>query len=65
MFTGWNPTGTEASLPINVRIFGAAGAQLTFKLFRSTQLRNLVKNVYPFEGQDLHIIFWYLQVTGC
>ena len=42
MFTGWNPTGTEARLfTYKGTTFGAAGAQLTLKLFPSSKLRIL------------------------
>ena len=31
--TGWNPTGTEANLPIKVRLLVEAKEQMTLKLF--------------------------------
>lgn len=32
IFTGWNPIGTEARLPISYHYIGAAGAQITLHL---------------------------------
>ena len=41
--TGWNPTGTgKGQFTYKYTAFDAAGAQMTLKLLRPTQLRNLV-----------------------
>ena len=40
--TGWNPTGTgRGQFTYKYTAFDAAGAQMTLKLLRPTQLRNL------------------------
>ena len=65
MFTGWNPTGTEARLfTYKGTTFGPSVEQLTLKLFPSTKPRILCLEFCPLEGEDLHIL-WYLQFTFC
>ena len=63
MFTGWNPTGTEASLPIKARHLVKAGEQYTLNSFLTRNYtHSLGLHVYPLEDEDFPI-FWYLQVT--
>lgn len=65
MFTGLNPTGTEARLfAYKGTTFSASVEQPTLKLFPSTKPRIRCLELFPLEGEDFHIL-WYLQFTCC
>ena len=61
MFSGWNPTGTEASFSIHLHLL----VQYTY--FKTLPLNELStyclgQYVYPLENEDFSII-WYLEVA--
>ena len=61
IFTGWNPTGTEVSLPIKLRVWWSMSTVDRKTLYLYEKTLSLGYNVYLLE-KDFSI-FWYLQVT--
>ena len=67
MFTGLNPTGTEATETIyKFTILGAARAQVTLKLFPLSKLRTLSikKIIFSKTKTFLYTGTYWLQITA-